>query len=1046
MVTYRSLGFLGSKPSDLYVTIQIGGADTESTKGGALAVGGQDIVIPGSQLTMNSNGTITAPVPAGALVGGSYIVVTRTEYVPLNGQYGVQGVPSNAVQLLPTGFYSVAVNSGDGTVSVIDGTTATEAARISLGANTAPRNAVITQDGTRAYIALNGGAGIAVIDLVSLQEVDADPNKPGIQYILLRPSAQPFDLVAESSGRYLYVSDAAQGAIYVVDIDPFSKTFNQHIKTIPVGPAPLGLRGIALNSDNSLLFATAPGQTIFGAYGATTGSLLVIQTNVATRQAPAFLSASASLSGVISVGPEPYDITGTNDPNVMLFVDRMDDTRGVGVLRRVQVGSDFIWQENYISLVPFGINPRLIEGRDTQVFGVSNADSIVFMPANALTGVTFNGVVMGPHPAYAFITGYNKFVVGDPKHDPALGPVSAYNYYFTDPKTGQLDDTELFAGGNVGIIRNPLGDPTNPETMPRVVAATSPIANSFPEGISLSTLMNPQTKLPAAVLLMAGFQAQNRLFIYNAGQMVYDIENEAQHGSFIPSFSQIGEPTVIPADLSHLLRGPLSTVPIDVVYPDTNVKSVFGYYYDPVAKQLVYGAPVPAVAPLLLGRLPRGVASTPLNPGTPLLLTPTPYNETPTLDSYPNQPLTVEAGFTATADAVTGAYQDSHPLVGYFDMGSENLSSLTYNSLAAQANYIYYFSVGAIPQSAAASTLIVRLTVRDDQGNIATAAGLSAADAVKLGLSGGEMFFSLPATIPAGQTFGAGIPIDLSKLPTGLYTVQLDYGLFNKDPNGKYTIGRFFTFSEPYAVVNRSDGIFGAGWSLTGITEIFAGDNGVLLTNGNGSAEIYLAPAAVGDPFTSLSMADSSVLIQLSDGTFELQLRGGSSEDFDSKGKLQSLTDRNGNPTLYSWSGNQLISITDSVGLVTQFNYTGKRVTSILNPDHQVTQLAYDGNGNLVSITDPDGAQQTYDYAETDFQHLITSQTLPRGNDPLETSGLHFDESVLYDKFGRVIGGTRVDGKTFTLDAAQGLAVVDLTKGESLDPTKPYATVLLSTQ
>src|SRR5664280_14923 len=130
--------------------------------------------------------------------------------------------------------------------------------------------------------------------MVALQQVDVDPTKVGVQYIPLPSSARAFDLVAESSGRYLYVSDEAQGEVYVVDIDPFSKTFDHHIRTIPVGPAPLGLRGIALNSDSSLLFVTAPGQTIFGAYGAASGSLLVIQTNMATRKDPVALSASAT--------------------------------------------------------------------------------------------------------------------------------------------------------------------------------------------------------------------------------------------------------------------------------------------------------------------------------------------------------------------------------------------------------------------------------------------------------------------------------------------------------------------------------------------------------------------------------------------------------------------------------------------------------------------------------------------------------------------------------------------------------------------------------
>src|SRR5690606_10274188 len=115
-------------------------------------------------------------------------------------------------------------------------------------------------------------------------------------------------------------------------------------------------------------------------------------------------------------------------------------------------------------------------------------------------------------------------------------------------------------------------------------------------------------------------------------------------------------------------------------------------------------------------------------------------------------------------------------------------------------------------------------------------------DAAQLGLNGGELLFKLPASIPEGETFGAGIPIDLSELPTGLYTVVLEYGLFRQDAAGKFTTGRFFTRTEPYAVVNHSESAFGAGWGLAGLFELHLGDGGALLVDGAGKAEIFLAP------------------------------------------------------------------------------------------------------------------------------------------------------------------------------------------------------------
>ena len=72
-------------------------------------------------------------------------------------------------------------------------------------------------------------------------------------------------------------------------------------------------------------------------------------TNAATRGAPTIHKPQ----WYISVGPEPYDITATDDPNVMLFVDRLDDSRGVGVLRASTVSGLVIWGVNYIDLRPF---------------------------------------------------------------------------------------------------------------------------------------------------------------------------------------------------------------------------------------------------------------------------------------------------------------------------------------------------------------------------------------------------------------------------------------------------------------------------------------------------------------------------------------------------------------------------------------------------------------------------------------------------------------------------------------------------------------------
>src|SRR5690606_2974646 len=350
--------FIGDSLEDVYLTIEIGGRDTFDGQGNFVAVGGRDLILPGTSFTDEGDGTYSAQLPAGAMVAGGYVTVSRRSYAPLDGTYEIQTNNSNPVQLIPTALFSVAVNSGDGTVSVTDSTTQAEIARVALeGADLAPRNSTFSFDNTRVYVALSGGAGIAAIDMVALQTIDANPLVEGVQHIALPAGAVPFDVVAEQNGRFLYVSDENKGVVYVIDIDPLSKNFHRHVRTIAVGPAPLGLRGLALNADNSLLYVTAPGRTLFGQFGADNGHVFVIETNAASRGTPRVLTQAEG--GVIQVGPEPYDITATDDPEVMLLVDRVDDSRGVGVLRTRTVNDTRVSEINYVSLVGYGMVPRL---------------------------------------------------------------------------------------------------------------------------------------------------------------------------------------------------------------------------------------------------------------------------------------------------------------------------------------------------------------------------------------------------------------------------------------------------------------------------------------------------------------------------------------------------------------------------------------------------------------------------------------------------------------------------------------------------------------
>src|SRR5262249_6487056 len=124
-------------------------------------------------------------------------------------------------------------------------------------------------------------------------------------------------------------------------------------------------------------------------------------------QSPSFLTQI----GVISASREPYGVKATSDPRMITFTNRRMDLYGFGVIQAntTQTG----WTVSYI-----GLNL----GPTNDYLDVNNGQGIAILPDRS----------------YAFVTGFNIFVQGDPSHDPDYNPRQP-------------------AGGNIGIIKDPLG-------------------------------------------------------------------------------------------------------------------------------------------------------------------------------------------------------------------------------------------------------------------------------------------------------------------------------------------------------------------------------------------------------------------------------------------------------------------------------------------------------------------------------------------------------------------------------------------------------------
>src|SRR5205814_6665117 len=107
----------------------------------------------------------------------------------------------------------------------------------------------------------------------------------------LQPGAHPWDIVIDRDGRYAYADDGILPVVYVVDINPGSKTFNTVVRKINVtGMQPAGgLTQMALDSASSYLYVAAPNpydDSPYGYYNSTTHSnvlVIDVRAGVTTR-------------------------------------------------------------------------------------------------------------------------------------------------------------------------------------------------------------------------------------------------------------------------------------------------------------------------------------------------------------------------------------------------------------------------------------------------------------------------------------------------------------------------------------------------------------------------------------------------------------------------------------------------------------------------------------------------------------------------------------------------------------------------------------------
>ena len=415
-----------------------------------------------------------------------------------------------------------------------------------------PRELTVTSDGNRAYVVMDRSGRVAVVDPMTRQQIDTQPNTAGINPINLPSGSEPRSIVIDPRDRYAYIADGKIGSnsIYILDINPFSPTYHQITQTIPVGTAPSGLRQIALSSDGKKLFVTAPNGLNSKIYAV----------NIDPKDRPSDPSQNPKkwnqLIGTIAADEGVEGIASTVDPLKMTFTNSSKDSNGFGVLD--------ITNNDPVSFAATTRYANLGLGSANDYFDVNEGVAVTVLP----------------DASYAFVVGRNNntalFGQGIPSVD-------------GDPR----------AGSNIGIIKDPL-------TNPQLVGATRPIPDGFATDLALSS---DSKYLYASYPNLSG--AGGKVYVFDVAEFVNTLTDPSQfqvdnkgRGVGLPLFDSATARTATVADFS--------TIPIDNINPAVSIAADFQILTD-ANNQYTYGVPPGSKKAPVSVTNPRGLAATPLD-------------------------------------------------------------------------------------------------------------------------------------------------------------------------------------------------------------------------------------------------------------------------------------------------------------------------------------------------------------------------------------------------------------------------------------------------
>ncbi len=203
-----------------------------------------------------------------------------------------------------------------------------------------------------------------------------------------------------------------------------------------------------------------------------------------------------------------------------------------------------------------------------------------------------------------------------------------------------------------------------------------------------------------------------------------------------------------------------------------------------------------------------------------------------------------------------------------------------------------------------------------------------------------------------------------------MFQQQTDLAISSRGPS--LVLSRTYnSFSAP------NDGPFGYGWSHSYATSLKDSGSTVTLTNGTGGSSNFTLQGGnyVSPPGLNLKLTKDAQ-------GYTILEKHGTQFRFNTKGVLQSITDRNGNALMLSYDqSGRLTTITDALNRAVTLSYgSGNHVASVQDFAGRKVIYSYDSSGNLASVMDAGGNRTSYSYYSGVFAHLLQTVTKPAGN------------------------------------------------------------------